>query len=174
MDQRIRAHVLICLLALLLIRVAETRTDDTWRTIRAELGTIRQGHFRSRDGEFTQTTELTAANASYTARSDPRATALRTPHARLTPQPVGTRRTSCTKSSIALPIRDCGLPALPTSCGTRVHAVAKNSETRPQTTTRQRTRRRRKLLQTARIRLLAAADGRTRDPLTMEVLYQLS
>jgi len=59
-DERIRAHVLICFLALVIIRVAETRTDQTWRTIRAELGPIRQGHFRSRDGEFTQTTELTA------------------------------------------------------------------------------------------------------------------
>jgi transposase len=60
-DERIRAHVLICFLALVIIRVAETRTGDTWRTIRAELGTIRQGHFRSRDGEFTHTTELTNA-----------------------------------------------------------------------------------------------------------------
>jgi transposase len=59
-NERIQAHVLICFLALVIIRVAETRTDDTWRTVRAELGQIRQGHFRSRDGEFTQTTELTA------------------------------------------------------------------------------------------------------------------
>ena len=58
-DERIRAHVLICFLALVIIRVAETRTDDTWRTVRAELGQIRQGHFRSRDGDFAQTTELT-------------------------------------------------------------------------------------------------------------------
>jgi hypothetical protein len=59
-DDRIRAHVLICFLALVIIRVAETRTDQTWRTIRSELGAIRQGHFRSPDGEFTQTTELTS------------------------------------------------------------------------------------------------------------------
>jgi transposase len=59
-DERIQAHVLICFLALVIIRVAETRTGDTWRTIRAELGTIRQGHFHSHEGEFTQTTELTA------------------------------------------------------------------------------------------------------------------
>jgi transposase len=59
-DERIQAHVLICFLALVVIRVAETRTNDSWRTIRTELGTIRQGLFRSRDGEFTQTTELTA------------------------------------------------------------------------------------------------------------------
>jgi Transposase DDE domain len=56
--ERIRSHVLICFLALVIIRVAETRTGETWRTIRAELGTIRQGHFRGQDGEFTHTTEL--------------------------------------------------------------------------------------------------------------------
>ena len=59
-DERIRAHVLICFLALVLVRLAETRTSATWRTVRAELGQIRQGHFRSTDGEFTQTSELTA------------------------------------------------------------------------------------------------------------------
>ncbi len=58
-DDRIRAHVLICFLALVLVRLAETRTAETWRTIRAELGQIRQGHFRSADGDFTQTSELT-------------------------------------------------------------------------------------------------------------------
>ncbi len=58
-DDRIRAHVLICFLALVLVRLAETRTEETWRTIRAELGQIRQGHFRSADGDFTQTSELT-------------------------------------------------------------------------------------------------------------------
>jgi transposase len=58
-DDRIRAHVLICFLALVLVRLAETRTGETWRTIRAELGQIRQGHFRSKDGDFTQTSELT-------------------------------------------------------------------------------------------------------------------
>jgi len=59
-NDRIRAHVLICFLALVIVRVAETRTGTTWRTIRAELGQIRQGHFRSTDGEFSQTSELTA------------------------------------------------------------------------------------------------------------------
>jgi len=57
-DDRIRAHVLICYLALVLVRVAETRAGETWRTIRAELGQIRQGHFQSADGEFSQTSEL--------------------------------------------------------------------------------------------------------------------
>jgi len=60
-DERIRAHVLVCFLALVLVRLAETRTGATWRTIQAELGQIRQGHFRSADGEFAQTSELTAS-----------------------------------------------------------------------------------------------------------------
>ncbi len=58
-DDRIRAHVLICFLALVIVRLAETRTGATWRTIRAELGQIRHGHFRSSEGDFTQTSELT-------------------------------------------------------------------------------------------------------------------
>jgi DDE family transposase len=36
-EDRIRAHVQLCWLALLLIRVAETATADTWRNLRAEL-----------------------------------------------------------------------------------------------------------------------------------------
>jgi Transposase DDE domain len=59
-DDRIRAHVLICFLALVLVRLAETRSGETWRTIRAQLGQIRQGHFQSPEGDFTQTSELTA------------------------------------------------------------------------------------------------------------------
>lgn len=59
-DDRIRAHVLICFLALVIVRLAETRSGATWRTIRAELGQIRHGHFHSSEGDFTQTSELTA------------------------------------------------------------------------------------------------------------------
>ena len=58
-EDRIRAHVLICFLALVIIRVAEIRTGDTWRTIGDQLQTIKHGRFRSPDGEFTQRTELT-------------------------------------------------------------------------------------------------------------------
>lgn len=59
-EDRIRSHVLICFLALVIIRVAELRAQSTWRTISDQLGPIKQGHFRSPDGEFTQRTELTA------------------------------------------------------------------------------------------------------------------
>jgi hypothetical protein len=37
-EPRIRAHVLLCWLALLLIRVAERRAGPTWRRIAIELG----------------------------------------------------------------------------------------------------------------------------------------
>ena len=57
-EDRIRAHVLICFLALVIVRVAELRAGDTWRTIGDELGQIKQGRFRSPEGEFTQRTEL--------------------------------------------------------------------------------------------------------------------
>ena len=58
-EDRIRSHVLICFLALVIVRVAEIRAGDTWRTIGDELGRIKLGRFRSPDGEFTQRTELT-------------------------------------------------------------------------------------------------------------------
>src|SRR5919108_4437900 len=40
LEPRIRAHVLLCWLALLLIRVAERRTGMTWRRIAIELGLL--------------------------------------------------------------------------------------------------------------------------------------
>ena len=45
---------------LVIVRVCELRAGDTWRTIGDALATIKQGRFRSPDGEFTQRTELTA------------------------------------------------------------------------------------------------------------------
>jgi len=36
-EDRIRSHIQLCWLALLLIRVAENATGDTWRTLRHEL-----------------------------------------------------------------------------------------------------------------------------------------
>src|SRR4029079_16237883 len=40
LEHRIRAHVLICWLALLLVRVAERRTGSTWRRIATDLGRV--------------------------------------------------------------------------------------------------------------------------------------
>jgi hypothetical protein len=59
LEDRIRAHVLLCWLALLLIRLAEITTGHTWRTIRAELDRLHLITFTGFTGTFRQTTELT-------------------------------------------------------------------------------------------------------------------
>jgi Transposase DDE domain len=58
-EPRIRAHVLLCWLALLLIRVAERRTGLTWRRIAVELGRIHTVTLTGTAGTVTQTTPLT-------------------------------------------------------------------------------------------------------------------
>ena len=59
LEDRIRAHVLLCWLALLLVRVAETTTGRTWPTMRADLDRIHAITFTGTAGTFRQTTELT-------------------------------------------------------------------------------------------------------------------
>jgi len=58
-DERIEAHVFLCFLALLLVRVAERQTRQTWDQIRAVLERIHLGEFESKDGRILQRTELT-------------------------------------------------------------------------------------------------------------------
>jgi hypothetical protein len=60
-EDRIRAHVQLCWLALLLIRVAENQTGDTWRNLRRELQRLHQGTFRGNAGLVDKTSEPTAA-----------------------------------------------------------------------------------------------------------------
>ncbi len=61
LEDRIRAHVLLCWLALLLVRVAETASGRTWPTIRADLDRLHLITFTGPTGTFRQTTELTKA-----------------------------------------------------------------------------------------------------------------
>jgi Transposase DDE domain len=61
LEPRIRAHVLLCWLALLLIRVAERRTGQTWPTLARELGRLHAVTLTGPTGTVTQTTELTGA-----------------------------------------------------------------------------------------------------------------
>ena len=63
-EQRIRAHVLLCWLSLLLIRLAENATGETWRTLRAETDKLHLGRFDGSAGEVAQRTELTARQAA--------------------------------------------------------------------------------------------------------------
>jgi len=58
-DDRIRAHVLLCWLALLLVRVTELETGSTWLRVRAELERLHLGEFLHKDGRVLQHTELT-------------------------------------------------------------------------------------------------------------------
>jgi len=58
-EDRIRAHVLLCWLALHLVRVAERETGETWDTIRAKMDRIHLGEFRGKVGAVLQRTELT-------------------------------------------------------------------------------------------------------------------
>jgi transposase len=63
LEPRIRAHVLLCWLALLLIRVAERRTGQTWRTIARELDRLHAITLSGPAGTVVQTTEPTTAQS---------------------------------------------------------------------------------------------------------------
>ncbi|ABW10018.1 transposase [Parafrankia sp. EAN1pec] len=77
LEHRIRAHVLICWLALLLVRVAERRTGQTWRTLRRQTGRIVQVTLAGPAGTVAQTTTLTPAQkALYQAVSVPGTTSV--------------------------------------------------------------------------------------------------
>jgi hypothetical protein len=58
-EERIQAHVLLCFLALLLLRIAERQTGNTWDHIRALMERMHLGEFASEDGRILQRTELT-------------------------------------------------------------------------------------------------------------------
>jgi hypothetical protein len=63
-EDRIRAHVVLCWLALLLIRLAENATRDTWRNLRWELENMHLGEFRGLAGTVQQLTAPTSAQAA--------------------------------------------------------------------------------------------------------------
>lgn len=58
-DDRIRSHVLLCWLALLLVRMAEHETGLTWARIRNEMSRLHMGEFLNKDCRILQYTELT-------------------------------------------------------------------------------------------------------------------
>ena len=59
-EERIRAHVILCWLALLLARIAENACGDTWPNLRRDLGRIAVGAFTGPAGTFRQRTQITA------------------------------------------------------------------------------------------------------------------
>jgi Transposase DDE domain len=64
-DQRIRAHVQLCWLALLLIRVIENATGDTWRNIRHELDRMALVTLTSPAGQVAQRSTTTAGQRAF-------------------------------------------------------------------------------------------------------------
>ena len=80
-EPRIRAHVLLCWLALLLIRVAERRTGLTWRRIELELTRLHAVTLTGSAGTVVQTTPLTDVQATILRACEvappPRVTTLR-------------------------------------------------------------------------------------------------
>jgi len=80
LEARIRAHVVLCWLALLLIRVAERQSGQTWRRIASELGRLHQVTLQGPAGRVTQSTALTEAQRAIYAATEiappPRVTAL--------------------------------------------------------------------------------------------------
>jgi len=58
-EDRIRAHVQLCWLALLLMRVIENATDDTWRNVRHELDRMHLVTLATADGHVAQRTATT-------------------------------------------------------------------------------------------------------------------
>jgi transposase len=80
LERRIRAHVLLCWLALLLVRVAERQTGQTWRRVNTELGRLHLVTLAGPTGRVEQTTTLTLTQRELLAATGitppPRVTSL--------------------------------------------------------------------------------------------------
>jgi len=70
LDERIRAHVVLCWLALLLIRIVETTTGDTWHNVRRHLDRLHAGTFTGPTGLFRQRTELSKPQRDLLGKLD--------------------------------------------------------------------------------------------------------
>lgn len=57
-DERIRSHVLLCWLALLLVRIAETKTGLSWPRIRRQMQRLHLGEFLNKKSRILRHTEL--------------------------------------------------------------------------------------------------------------------
>jgi len=66
-EDRIRAHVQLCWLALLLMRVIENATDDTWRNVRHELDRMHLITLATADGHVAQRSATTTGQKAILA-----------------------------------------------------------------------------------------------------------
>nr|WP_220449205.1 hypothetical protein [Nonomuraea mesophila] len=68
LEERIRAHVMLCWLALLLIRIIETTTGRTWPACRRDLDRLHLGTFTGPAGLLRQVTALTKPQQDLLAK----------------------------------------------------------------------------------------------------------
>ncbi|RQW06758.1 transposase, partial [candidate division KSB1 bacterium] len=61
---RIRCHIFLCFIALVLVRMSETATGKSWTRIRTELNRLYYGEFKFENKTVAQLTELAAAQRS--------------------------------------------------------------------------------------------------------------
>ncbi len=69
-EDRIRAHIQLCWLALLLTRVVENGTGDTWRNVRHQLDRIHLITMATGDGQVAQRSALTDGHKTILAALD--------------------------------------------------------------------------------------------------------
>ena len=69
-EDRIRGHVQLCWLALLLIRVIENATSDTWRNTRHELDRMHLVTLATADGQVAQRSATTSGQKAILAALD--------------------------------------------------------------------------------------------------------
>ncbi len=58
-DERIRCHIFLCFIALVLVRIVEHETEKTWPTVRKEMNRLCYGEFKVESKIICQLTELT-------------------------------------------------------------------------------------------------------------------
>jgi len=68
LEERVRAHVLLCWLALLLVRIAENQAGQTWPTMRRELDRIHLATFTGPTGTYRQRTEIAESTRDLLAK----------------------------------------------------------------------------------------------------------
>jgi hypothetical protein len=90
LEERIRGHVILCRLALLLIRITETTTGTTWSQTRRELDRLHIGTLTGPAGLFRKTNAITNPNATCSppSTSPPQADHRAKPHNPLTSTPL--------------------------------------------------------------------------------------
>ena len=70
LEERIRAHVVLCWLGLLMIRIIETSTGATWHVLRRDLERLHVGTFTGPTDILRRATETTRSQRDVFARLD--------------------------------------------------------------------------------------------------------